>query len=232
MGQIKVIIQVLTGANKWSVELPDDVQMKRLIPALVTKLNLPKVNPIYLWELDRASPDESIVYELYHQQTSRRLHGEDTLASIGVREGDTLVLLPTLGWREFAPVPIEHHITLVSGKRFLEVAVVVAIQVEEMTTAVIIPKHLSLRELNSYILREITFARKRHVPSGISFPWKIFNETTEIMIDTNSNLTVGDVILSGDLLRVMKLQDRSKPAAEQSLTIKITREDIEGRHKP
>lgn len=233
MGQVKVIVQVITDLNRRPVELPDDVPMKELIPALVTKLNLPKTQPLYLGELYSASPDIPIPYVLDHRQTGRQLHDEDTLASVGATHGDTLDLLPTVGFGpEFAPVPIEQHITLVSGKRFSEAAIVVALRAKETTTALIIPKHLPLRELESYISSEIAYSRKRHFPLGFLHPWVIYNETANTMIDCTSNLTVGDVIVSGDLLRVIYPEERGKPVEKSQPTIRITPADLQGRHNP
>jgi len=226
MGQIKVIIQGVTGAQT-PAELPDDVPIKKLIPALLTKLNWPKSLPLYLWELDSTSPDIPIRYVLDHRQSGQRLQDEDTLTRVGVNTGDTLVLLPSVGHREFAPVPIEHHIILVSGRRFSEAVIVVALRAKETTTALIIPKRLPLMELEWYISAEIASSRKRHFHLGFDRPWLIYNETANMIIDDIPNLTVGDVISSGDLLRIIYPQD-NKPTEESQPTIRITPEDLEG----
>ena len=41
MASVKVIIYDPTGSKKTPVELPGDVPMRRLIPALVSKMGLP-----------------------------------------------------------------------------------------------------------------------------------------------------------------------------------------------
>jgi len=65
------------------VELPDDVPMRRLIPALVTKMSLPTLQA-----------GNAIVYKLDHKSSGRRLGDDDTLVSAGVRQDDILTLLP------------------------------------------------------------------------------------------------------------------------------------------
>lgn len=137
----------------------------------------------------------------------------------------------TILHREFVPTPIEHHITLVSGKRFLEAAVVVALQVGEVTTALIIPKRIRVREeLELYIYHELISERTRHVRAMVDRPWRLYNQTAGTWIDTHQDFTVGDAIVSGDLLRVE--HQKSKPSEESRPTIRITPEDLEGRHNP
>lgn len=83
MAQVRVIISDHTGAKKTSVELPDDVPMRRLIPALVTKMSLPTTQGA-----------NQIVYKLDHKKSGRRLGDDDTLRSVGVAQDDVLTMLP------------------------------------------------------------------------------------------------------------------------------------------
>ena len=83
MAQLKVMIVDHTGARKTPVELPDDIEMRRLIPALVTKMGLPT-----------SQASQPISYTFDHKRTGKRLHDEDTLASAGVQPYDELLLLP------------------------------------------------------------------------------------------------------------------------------------------
>lgn len=83
MGQIKVVIQDHTGVKKTPVELPADVPMRRLIPALVTKMGLPITQG-----------GQPISYALDHKRTGKRLRDEDTMESAGVWDDDVLQLLP------------------------------------------------------------------------------------------------------------------------------------------
>jgi len=84
MAAIKVIIIDPTGSKKVPVELPDDVAMKRLIPALVTKMSLPTTQG-----------GQPLKYELDHKRSGKRLGDEDTLQAAGVQPEDTLILLPS-----------------------------------------------------------------------------------------------------------------------------------------
>jgi len=83
MASIKVIIYDPTGSKKTPVELPNDVPMNRLIPALVTKMGLPTnqgANPI--------------TYRLDHRASGKRLADSDSLADADVTEDDILSLFP------------------------------------------------------------------------------------------------------------------------------------------
>ena len=83
MAQLRVVIVDQTGAKKTPVELPDDVEMRRLIPALVAKMGLPT-----------SQAGQPLPYALDHRRSGKRLHDEDTLASAGVQPNDELLLLP------------------------------------------------------------------------------------------------------------------------------------------
>ena len=67
MASTKVIIYDPTGSKKTPVELPDDVPMRRLVPALVTKMGLPTTQG--------ANP---ITYRLDHRASGRRLGDEES----------------------------------------------------------------------------------------------------------------------------------------------------------
>lgn len=84
MAQIKVIIKDQTLARSVDVELPDNVPMNRLVPALVTRMNLPA--------LQNGNP---IGYAFDHKRTGKRLRPEDTLQGAGVAANDELIILPT-----------------------------------------------------------------------------------------------------------------------------------------
>lgn len=83
MANIKVIIYDPTGSKKTPVELPADVPMRRLIPALVTKMGLPTTQG--------ANP---ISYRLDHRASGKRLSDDDSLTDAGVNEDDILSLFP------------------------------------------------------------------------------------------------------------------------------------------
>lgn len=83
----RILIHDSTGANMSTAELPGDVPVKELIPALTSKLNLPMVGP----------DGRPFDYHLYHQD--RRLRGAETLNSAGVLDDAaiTIVLEATAG---------------------------------------------------------------------------------------------------------------------------------------
>ena len=83
MAQIRISILNQTGGTKTVVEVPDDVPMNQLLPALVTSLQLPFIqggNPIS--------------YRLDNTETGVRIADEATLCEAGVQAGTVLSLLP------------------------------------------------------------------------------------------------------------------------------------------
>lgn len=91
MASLRVVIQDHTHSKKTTVELPDEVPMDRLLPALATRMQLP---------LQQAG--NPIIYRLDHRRTGRRLDDGDTLRSAEVQADDLFTLLPevTAGvWR-------------------------------------------------------------------------------------------------------------------------------------
>lgn len=78
--KLKVTVTDQAGGKTVTAELPADVQMKRLLPALVTKMSLPT----------------NVQYGVQHKQSGKQLQETDTLASAGVKDGDTLRLLPNV----------------------------------------------------------------------------------------------------------------------------------------
>lgn len=83
MAQIRVALIDHTGSKKTLVELPDDVPMDQLIPALVTSLNLPI-----------QQGGNPVTYRLDHPTTGRRLADEETLANANIGADAILSLLP------------------------------------------------------------------------------------------------------------------------------------------
>lgn len=83
MASVKVIIYDPTGSKKTPVELPADVPMRRLIPALVSKMSLPT-----------SQGGNPITYRLDHKDSGRRLGDDDSLKDAGVKDDDILSLFP------------------------------------------------------------------------------------------------------------------------------------------
>lgn len=83
MASIKVIIYDPTGSKKTPVELPSDVPMRRLIPALVTKMGLPT-----------SQGGNPITYRLDHRESGKRLSDDMTLNDAGVQTDDIISTFP------------------------------------------------------------------------------------------------------------------------------------------
>jgi len=82
MPKLRVTIVDEVRDRRLKVDLPDDAAMEKLLPALAKKLGLPATDPA----------GQPIAYRLTHEATGRALGGGQSLASFGVREGETLRL--------------------------------------------------------------------------------------------------------------------------------------------
>ena len=82
---LQVFIIDHTGSRKTGVEMPDDVPMRQLVPALVNQLGLPI-----------QQGGNRIAYKLESRRIRKVLDDNDTLSSGGVREDDVLSLTPLL----------------------------------------------------------------------------------------------------------------------------------------
>lgn len=83
MAQVKVVIGTLGNLGQHRAEVPNDVPVRRLLPALVTRMGFPVIDP-------RGQP---IKYQLVlgtGEERDRMLGLDETLAEVGVREGDSL----------------------------------------------------------------------------------------------------------------------------------------------
>lgn len=83
MASTTVIVYDATGSKKTPVELPADVPMRRLIPALVTKMGLPT-----------SQGGNPITYRLDHRESGKRLSDDMSLNDAGVKQDDILSLFP------------------------------------------------------------------------------------------------------------------------------------------
>ncbi|HSH03928.1 MAG TPA: EsaB/YukD family protein [Anaerolineae bacterium] len=83
MASVKVIIYDPTGSKKTPVELPNDVPMRRLIPALVSRMGLPTTQG-----------SNPITYRLDDRASGKRLSDDQTLQDAGVEEDAILSLFP------------------------------------------------------------------------------------------------------------------------------------------
>jgi len=87
MAYINIEIWDATGNKKKVVEVPDDVQVKRIIVLLIERLNYPKFD---------ATGGMLLSYKLHHQATRKQLVDDQTLLNAGVKDGDILRLIPEI----------------------------------------------------------------------------------------------------------------------------------------
>lgn len=80
MAAVKVNITDTTETSQRKAELPDEVELKRLLPALLRVLGLPLLDRNY----------QPISYRLYHQ--GQQVGQDQSLAQAGVHDGSTLIL--------------------------------------------------------------------------------------------------------------------------------------------
>lgn len=90
MGMIHIFIKTTAGQGaNIPVELPDDVPMRRLLPALVTRMSIPITN----------QQGEPIIYALDMPRTGKRLREDDTFTGVSAKSGEhfTLAVVPPSG---------------------------------------------------------------------------------------------------------------------------------------
>jgi hypothetical protein len=81
MADLPVTLVLPSGGTR-NAEVPDDVQVKELIPELTTSLELPTTGP----------DGRPMGYRLDSKALGRELQEEETLAEAGVPEDDQLVM--------------------------------------------------------------------------------------------------------------------------------------------
>jgi uncharacterized ubiquitin-like protein YukD len=86
MGTLNVDIHDATGNKRQPVSVPDDAPVDRLIAVLIDRMRFPQHGP----------DGQLLSYKLQHKQSGRQLLDDQTLAAAGVREGDTLRLMPEI----------------------------------------------------------------------------------------------------------------------------------------
>lgn len=82
MSDIKVLVIHPTDGSRREAVLPDDVPIRRLLPALITKMKLPVTDP----------GGRPTTYRIDHKGSGTTLSDNDTLASAGIANDDELRL--------------------------------------------------------------------------------------------------------------------------------------------
>jgi hypothetical protein len=75
-----------TGAKSVEAVVADTVSVKRILPNIITKMNLPMVGP----------DGQPMSYSLDHKEGGRRLHEHETLVQANVAPGDHLIVYPEI----------------------------------------------------------------------------------------------------------------------------------------
>ena len=75
-----------TGAKSVEAVIADAVTVKRILPNIITKMNLPVMGP----------DGQPMSYSLDHKEGGKRLHEEQTLLAAHVQDGDHLIVYPEI----------------------------------------------------------------------------------------------------------------------------------------
>lgn len=82
----KVTFLDQTGAKSVNAVISDTVSVKRILPNIITKMNLPVMGP----------DGQPMSYSLDHKEGGKRLHEDQTLPSASVKDGDHLIVYPEI----------------------------------------------------------------------------------------------------------------------------------------
>jgi uncharacterized ubiquitin-like protein YukD len=75
-----------TGAKSVEAVIADTVPVKRIIPNIITKMNLPVMGP----------DGQPMSYSLDHKEGGKRLREDQTLVDARVGDGDHLIVFPEI----------------------------------------------------------------------------------------------------------------------------------------
>lgn len=75
-----------TGAKSVDAVIADTVSVKRILPNIITKMNLPVMGP----------DGQPMSYSLDHKEGGKRLREDQTLPQATVRDGDHLIVYPEI----------------------------------------------------------------------------------------------------------------------------------------
>lgn len=86
MPMITVKVLDVTGNKQPEVQVPDDVAVQRILMVLLERMNMPKND----------GAGQPLSYKLYHKRSGKQLKDDQSLADIGVSDGDVLRLMPEI----------------------------------------------------------------------------------------------------------------------------------------
>ena len=82
----RVLFLDQTGAKSVEAVIADTVPVKRILPNIITKMNLPVMGP----------DGQPMSYSLDHKEGGRRLQEDQTLPVAQVKDGDHLIVYPEI----------------------------------------------------------------------------------------------------------------------------------------
>jgi len=82
----KVTFLDQTGAKSVEAVVSDTVTVRKILPSIITKMNLPVIGP----------DGQPMSYSLDHKEGGRRLHEDQTLLGARVNDGDHLIVYPEI----------------------------------------------------------------------------------------------------------------------------------------
>ena len=82
----KVTFLDQTGAKSVEAVVSDTVTVKKILPNIITKMNLPVIGP----------DGQPMSYSLDHKEGGRRLQEDQTLVGASVSDGDHLIVYPEI----------------------------------------------------------------------------------------------------------------------------------------
>src|SRR4051812_41865596 len=86
MGLVRVQVWDATATKRQEVEMPDDAPVNRILAVLLEKMNFPQYAP----------DGQPLSYKFHHKASGKQLLDSQTLAEVGVRDGDVLRLQPEI----------------------------------------------------------------------------------------------------------------------------------------
>lgn len=82
----KVTFLDQTGAKSVEAVVSDTVTVRKILPNIITKMNLPVIGP----------DGQPMSYSLDHKEGGRRLQEDQTLVGASVSDGDHLIVYPEI----------------------------------------------------------------------------------------------------------------------------------------
>jgi len=82
----KVTFLDQTGAKSVEAVVSDTVTVRKILPSIITKMNLPVIGP----------DGQPMSYSLDHKEGGRRLQEDQTLTGASVKDGDHLIVYPEI----------------------------------------------------------------------------------------------------------------------------------------